>query len=249
MPRGGSEPIIKGIDFALEPGEALGIVGPSAAGKSTLCRLLMGVWRPTRGHIRLDGADLANWAPDELGQYVGYLPQDVELFAATVGDNIARLAPEPDPAKIIEAAQLAGVHQMVLQLRDGYDMEIGAEGHLLSGGQRQRIGLARALYGRPRLIVLDEPGANLDSEGEQALLTAIDAAKRWGATVVLVTHQPGALRSMDKMMLLVEGQIRFFGPRDQFLGALKPVAPGAQPAPVAPIRPGVRAPINLRDRR
>jgi PrtD family type I secretion system ABC transporter len=246
LPPKASEPIIKGIDFVLEPGEALGIIGPSAAGKSTLCRLLMGVWQPTRGHVRLDGADLANWSPDELGQYVGYLPQDVELFAGTVRDNIARLAVEPDPAKVIAAAELAGVHEMILGLRNGYDMEIGAEGHLLSGGQRQRIGLARALYGRPRLIVLDEPGANLDSEGERALLIAIEAAKGWGATIVLVAHQPGTLRSMDKLMLLVAGQVRFFGPRDEFMGALRAVAPdGSAP----PAQRGAVPPINLRDRR
>ena len=237
-----SEPVLKGLDFALEPGEALGIIGPSASGKSTLCRLLVGVWQPTRGHIRLDGADLANWAPDQLGQHVGYLPQDVELFAGTIKDNIARLAPNPDPAKVIEAAQLAGVHEMILGLAQGYDTEIGTEGHRLSGGQRQRIGLARTLYDRPQLIVLDEPNANLDNVGERALMEAIQSAKHWGATIVLVAHQPGILRPMDKLLLLVEGQIRYFGPRDKFLGSLHAVqsngpAPAVrQPAQAADLR-------------
>jgi len=229
-----SEPVLKGLDFVLEPGEALGIIGPSASGKSTLCRLLVGVWRPSRGHIRLDGADLANWASDQLGSHVGYLPQDVELFAGTIKDNIARLAPDPDPARVVQAAQLAGVHEMILGFSNGYDTEIGDEGHRLSGGQRQRIGLARALFGRPRLIVLDEPNANLDSIGERALLEAIQAAKNWGATIVLVAHQPGILRPMDKLLLLVEGQIRYFGPREKFLGSLHAVQSGPAAAPPAP---------------
>jgi PrtD family type I secretion system ABC transporter len=240
IPPKASEPVLKGLEFALEPGEALGIIGPSASGKSTLCRLLTGVWHPTRGHVRLDGADLANWAPDQLGQHLGYLPQDVELFAGSIKDNIARLAPDPDPTKVVEAAKLAGVHEMILSLGNGYDTEIGSEGHLLSGGQRQRIGLARTLYNRPRLIILDEPNANLDSMGERALMDAIGAAKSWGATIVMVAHQPGILRPMDKLLLLVEGQIRYFGPRDQFLGSLHAVQnndgaaqPLRRPAPAA----------------
>lgn len=229
VPPKASEPVIKGLSFALEPGETLGIVGPSASGKSTLCRLLVGVWQPSRGHVRLDGADLSNWAPEQLGAHIGYLPQDVELFTGTIKDNIARLSPAASPVKIVEAARLAGIHEMILGFSNGYDTDIGAEGRRLSGGQRQRIGLARALYGRPKLIVLDEPNANLDAAGEQALVSAIAAAKGWGATIILVAHQPGIVRPMDKLLALVEGQIRYFGPREQFMGALHTVRP-AEPA-------------------
>lgn len=235
LPPMAKEPVIKGIEFALEPGTTLGIIGPSAAGKSTLCRLLVGVWQPTRGHVRLDGADLANYNADDLGTAIGYLPQDVELFAGTVKDNIARLRPDPDSRQIVEASVLAGVHEMILALPQGYDTDIGPGGSFLSGGQRQRLGLARALYGRPRLIVLDEPNANLDSEGEAALMRAILAAKHWGATVIIVAHQPGILRPADKLLLLVQGQVRFFGPRDQLMGRLNTVsAGGVRPADVAP---------------
>jgi len=237
LPPRAPEPVIKCIDFALEPGEALGVIGPSAAGKSTLCRLLVGVWEPTRGHVRLDGADLRDWEPRDLGQHIGYLPQDVELFAGTIKDNIARLAVDPDPEAVVAAAKLAGVHEMILGLAQGYDTEIGLDGGLLSGGQRQRIGLARALYGRPRLLVLDEPNANLDSEGEQALQEALTEAKKWGATLVVVAHQPGILRPVDKVLLLMGGQIRYFGPRDQLMGQLRSV----QPRPDEHTRPALAA--------
>ena len=211
VPRGRDKPVLNGVSFALEPGEALGIIGPSAAGKSTLCKILVGSWQPTRGHARLDGADLFAWPPEQLGPYVGYLPQDVELFGGTVRDNIARLAAEPDPEAVIDAAMTAGVHEIILRLPNGYETEIGEGGSFLSGGQRQRIGLARALYRRPKLIVLDEPNASLDTEGEESLMTAMARAKAWGATVVIVAHQPRILRPVDKLLLLRDGRSEMFG--------------------------------------
>ncbi|MFQ5940019.1 MAG: type I secretion system permease/ATPase, partial [Alphaproteobacteria bacterium] len=221
-PPGAERHILKGISFQLAAGEALGVVGPSAAGKSTLCKILTGSWRPTRGHARLDGADIHTWRPDELGPYLGYLPQDVELFSGTVTENIARLSPDPDPAAVVEAARRAGVHEMILSLPRGYETEVGEGGSFLSGGQRQRVGLARALYGRPKLIVLDEPNASLDPVGEEALVEAILSAKDGGSTVVLVAHQPGILRSVDKLMLIRDGRLEAFGPRDEILGTLRP---------------------------
>ena len=223
--------MLNGVTFALEAGEALGIIGPSAAGKSTLCKILVGTWQPTRGHARLDGADLFAWPPEQLGPYIGYLPQDVELFGGTVRDNIARLAPNPDPAAVAEAAMTAGVHEIILRLPKGYETEIGEGGSFLSGGQRQRIGLARALYGRPRLLVLDEPNASLDSEGEEGLVTALQSAKEWGATVVIVAHQPRILRPADKILLLRDGRVELFGPRDEVYARLRPTRVAAVERP------------------
>lgn len=222
VPRGRDKPVLSGVSFALEPGEALGIIGPSAAGKSTLCKILVGSWQPTRGHARLDGADLFAWPPEQLGPYVGYLPQDVELFGGTVRDNIARLSATPDPEAVIDAAMTAGVHEIILRLPSGYETEIGDGGSFLSGGQRQRIGLARALYRRPKLIVLDEPNASLDTEGEDSLMTAMARAKAWGASVVIVAHQPRILRPVDKLLLLRDGRSELFGPRDEVLAKLMP---------------------------
>jgi PrtD family type I secretion system ABC transporter len=224
--RGRDQPILAGITFALEPGEALGVIGPSAAGKSTLCKLLVGTWQPARGHVRLDGADIFRWPSEQLGPYIGYLPQDVELFGGTIMENIARLRRDADPKAVVAAARAAGVHEIILRLPQGYETDIGDGGCMLSGGQRQRIGLARALYGEPRLIVLDEPNASLDSEGENALIAAIHNAKQWGATVVLVAHAPKILSPVDKLLLLHDGQMRLFGPRDEVLAKL-----GAVPAP------------------
>ncbi len=180
--------ILKEITFSLPAGEALGIIGPSAAGKSTLARLMVGVWRPLQGTIRLDGADMASWPSERLGPYVGYLPQDIELFAGSIADNIARLD-EPDSEKVIKAARLAGLHDMILKMPKGYDTYIGDNSEVLSGGQRQRIGLARALYGDPKLVVLDEPNASLDNDGELALMQAMAHLKALGATVVIITHK------------------------------------------------------------
>jgi PrtD family type I secretion system ABC transporter len=208
--------IIKDVSFALSAGESLGIIGPSAAGKSTLARLLVGVWKPLQGSIRLDGAEMDSWPSDRLGPYIGYLPQDIELFAGSIADNIARLD-EPDSDKVISAARLAGLHEIILNMPKGYDTYIGDNGAVLSGGQRQRIGLARALYGDPKLIVLDEPNASLDNEGELALLRAIASLKQMGATVVIITHKVSLLSSVDKLLILQDGALAAFGPREGIL--------------------------------
>ncbi len=221
VPPGGSRAILKGISFSLAPGQALGIVGPSAAGKSTLAKALVGVWRPTRGIVRLDGADVAGWDPDDLGQYVGYLPQEVSLFEGTVWENIARMR-RADPDEIVKAAQMAGIHDMILRLPDGYDTRVGDGGSRLSGGQRQRIGLARALFGNPRLLVLDEPNSNLDADGEMALAKALSAAKAGGATIVVIAHRPSAVAIVDNLMVLKDGAVEMFGPREEVLARISP---------------------------
>ncbi len=239
-PRAAERPVLNGVTFAVEPGDAVGIIGPSAAGKSTLCKILVGSWRPTHGHARLDGADLFTWPAEQLGPHIGYLPQDVELFGGSVRDNIARLAERPEPEAVIDAAMTAGVHDIILRLPKGYETEIGEGGSFLSGGQRQRLGLARALYRRPKLIVLDEPNASLDAEGEESLLAAMARAKGWGATVVIVAHHPRILRAVDKLLLLRDGRCELFGARDAVLARLRPApVPAAGRADAAPPRLGV----------
>jgi len=216
-------PILRGVSFSLEAGEALGVIGPSASGKSTLARLIVGVWKPASGTVRLDGADVSAWPRERLGPYLGYLPQDVELFTGTVAQNIARLG-EPDAAAVIRAAQRAHVHELILRLPQGYDTEMGEAGAALSPGQRQRVALARALYGgpsgSPRLVVLDEPNASLDHEGDEALLRALADLKAQRATVVIVAHRPSMLRGVDKLLVMNEGTVQLFGPRAEVLARL-----------------------------
>jgi len=215
--------LIKNISFSISAGQSLGVMGASASGKTTLARLLLGLWRPQAGVVRLDGADISRWDRDALGEHVGYLPQDVELFAGTVGQNIARFREASGAAaseKIVRAAQLAHAHEMILQLPDGYDTQIGDGGAVLSGGQRQRIALARALFGSPRLVVLDEPDANLDLAGQAALLSALANLKSCGVTVVVVSHNPALSSALDKLLVLKNGALDLFGPSAAVLARL-----------------------------
>jgi PrtD family type I secretion system ABC transporter len=209
-------PVLRGVSFSLPSGESLGMIGPTAAGKSTLARLLIGVWKPLSGAVRLDGVDVSTWERGQLGPYIGYVPQAVELFGGTVAENIARLA-TPDSAAVVRAAQRAHAHDMVLRLPKGYDTETGEGGEALSPGQRQRIALARALYGEPRLVVLDEPNANLDVEGDDALMQAMHALKLAGVTVVVIAHRPSLLGGVDKLLVLKDGTAAQFGPRAEVM--------------------------------
>ncbi len=224
----GKPTVIRNLSVSIEPGESLAIIGPSASGKTTLVRLLLGLWRPQSGAVRLDGADIARWDRDALGQHIGYLPQDVELFAGTVGENIARLADLSSGAlseRIVRAAQLAHAHELILQLPEGYETQIGDGGAALSGGQRQRIALARALFGDPRIVVLDEPDANLDAAGEAALLSAIADLKARGATVIVVSHNPALMSAVDRILVLRNGALDMTGPAAAVLARMKSVTP------------------------
>jgi ATP-binding cassette subfamily C protein len=216
-PPGQQRMTVQDASFTLEAGQGLGIIGPSASGKSSLARGIVGVWMPARGKIRLDGAALEQWSSQSLGPHVGYLPQDVELFDGTVAENIARFMPEPESAAIIAAARAAGVHDLVLRLPEGYDTRIGENGATLSAGQRQRIALARALFGDPFLIVLDEPNSNLDAEGDEALTQAILGARQRGAVVIVIAHRPSALLGVDLILALAQGRVQAFGPKDEVL--------------------------------
>jgi ATP-binding cassette subfamily C exporter for protease/lipase len=224
--------ILKGISFSVAPAEIVAIIGPSASGKSSLARLLVGVWPAAAGKVRLDGADIHAWNKLELGRHVGYLPQDVELFEGSVADNIARFN-TPDPEATVRAAQRAGVHEMILRLPRGYESEIGIGGSHLSGGQRQRIGLARALYGDPALVVLDEPNANLDETGELALIKAMQDLSAAGSTVLIIAHRSGIVAVADKLLVLREGMQQAFGPRADVIAALSRAAQAAARAPLS----------------
>ncbi|MBD3765494.1 MAG: type I secretion system permease/ATPase [Rhodobacterales bacterium] len=217
IPPGQSTASLRMVSFRLEPGQAMGVIGPSGSGKSTLARALTGVWPAAAGRIRLDGATLDQYDPEVLGRLIGYLPQQVTLFDGTIADNIARLDPAPDAEAVVHAARRAGAHEMILKLPQGYDTRVSALGGMLSGGQIQRVGLARALYGDPVLLILDEPNSNLDNEGSVALNGAIRAAKEAGHAVLIMAHRPAAIQECDLLLMLAEGTRRAFGPRDQIL--------------------------------
>jgi ATP-binding cassette subfamily C exporter for protease/lipase len=229
-PPGQQRPAVNGVTIALAKGEVLAVIGPSASGKSSGAGAIVGLWPAGHGSVRLDEAEISQWSREDLGPHLGYLPQDIELFDGTIAENIARFA-EVDSLKVIEAATLAGIHEMILHFPKGYDTLLGVGGLGLSGGQKQRIGLARALYGRPALVVLDEPNSNLDEAGEAALVQAVTQIKAAGSTVVLVTHRPSILGVVDKLLFLREGVQQLFGPRDQVLRSLVP--PPASAAKVA----------------
>jgi PrtD family type I secretion system ABC transporter len=223
MVPGAEKPILRGVGFSLPAGTTLAIVGPSGAGKSTLARMIVGVFRPSAGTVRLDGADVFAASRDQIGPHLGYLPQDVELFGGSVRDNISRLR-ESKPEDVVAAAQLAGVHELILRLPQGYETEIGEAGARLSAGQRQRVALARALYGGPRLVVLDEPNSNLDTDGEAALVQVMAALKAKGVTVVLITHRPNLIGNVDKVLVLRDGAVQKFGEREEVLSEIVPRA-------------------------
>ncbi|SCB49437.1 ATP-binding cassette, subfamily C [Rhizobium miluonense] len=227
---GSKNSIVRNISIELQAGDSVGVIGPSASGKSTLARGLVGLWPPIAGAVRLDGAALSQWDPHALGKHIGYLPQDVALFGGSIAENIARFDPDATSDKIIAAAKTAGVYDMILQFPKGFETKIGEQGSALSGGQRQRIALARALYGEPFLIILDEPNSNLDADGELALSRAILSVKARGGIVVVVAHRPSALAAVDKVLVLTNGKMQAFGPKDEVLRrTTQPGPPGAQP--------------------
>ena len=223
--------IISQVSFSLPAGSAMGVIGPSGAGKSTLVRALVGIWPPTHGTVRLDGAEMHHWDADLLGLHLGYLPQNVELLSGTIAENIARFG-EVDDAAVLEAAKLAGVHDVIQRLPQGYNTQVGEGGNALSGGQRQRVGLARALYGNPALIVLDEPNSNLDAIGETALAEALRAMKERGTTCILITHKANILKMVDFVLVLKDGTMSAFGPRDTVLAPAG--IPSIPPPPANP---------------
>ncbi|MCC2098338.1 MAG: type I secretion system permease/ATPase [Hyphomicrobiales bacterium] len=240
VPPGHSKVVVQDVGFELKAGAGMGVIGPSGSGKSCLARLLVGVWQPVRGKVRLDGASLDQWSPETIGPHIGYLPQDVELFAGTIADNIARFDPEATPDGIIAAAKAAGVHEMIIAMPGGYETELGEAGVALSAGQRQRVGLARALYGDPFLVVLDEPNSNLDADGEKALTQAILGIRKRNGIAVVVAHRPSALAGVDMLLAMNQGRLVAFGPRDEVAAKVfrAPAAAAASPLKVVPATAG-----------
>jgi ATP-binding cassette subfamily C exporter for protease/lipase len=238
---GRSRPILRDVNLELPAGQVLVILGPSGSGKSTLARVMLGIWGDVQGEVLMDGRPVADWDRVELGPYIGYLPQDIELFDGTMAENIARFS-KVDPEQVIAAARATGLHEMILRMPKGYDTPIGEAGGALSGGQRQRVALARALYGAPKLVVLDEPNANLDDVGEAALARAVQQMRGNGTTVVLVTHRPGAVALADRLLLLTDGVVQAEGPRDAVLAAIRAsaqaAAQAASPSSADPAGPG-----------
>ena len=231
---GTRKPLLKNISFQINPGEMLGLIGPSGSGKTSLVRIMLGNLVPMSGHARIDALDVAHWEPEDRGKHIGYLPQDVELFGGSIRENIARMG-EGEPESVVAAAQLAGVHEMISRMPQGYDTQIGEGGMTLSGGERQRVALARALYGEPRFVVLDEPNASLDSEGEQSLLGTLSVLKERRVTTVIIAHRPAVLQHVDKVMIIKDGAIQAFGPRDEVLSQLVPKQQGTEmPATITP---------------
>ncbi|MCP5370045.1 MAG: type I secretion system permease/ATPase [Rickettsiaceae bacterium] len=218
--------ILKGISFNIQPGEILAVIGPSGSGKSTLAKLIVGVWQATSGSIRLDGGDVYTWDRENFGEHVGYLPQGIELFSGTVKENIAKMSSEIDPEKVVQPAKMCGAHEMILSLQNGYDTDIGSGGGNLSGGQRQRIGLARAFYGNPKLVVLDEPNANLDEAGELALAQALKEARVRKISVIVISHRPAILSTVDKIMVVQEGSVTNIGTREEIQGKIQTINNG-----------------------
>ncbi|MDQ2095778.1 type I secretion system permease/ATPase [Rhodalgimonas zhirmunskyi] len=240
VPPGQSQASLRMVSFHLDPGKALGVIGPSGAGKSTVARVITGVWRPAGGKVRLDGATLDQYDPDVLGQHIGYLPQKVQLFDGTIAENIAKLSPEPDPEKVVAAAKKADAHDMILRLPNGYDTQVSAAGGQLSGGQIQRMGLARAMYGDPVILVLDEPNSNLDNEGSIALNKAIRTFKEEGKSVIIMAHRPAAIQECDVLLVLENGARTAFGPRDEVLKERVQNAQQIQQAQEAKLTQGIR---------
>jgi ATP-binding cassette subfamily C protein len=237
VPPGEQKFVLQDVNFSLDAGSGLGIIGPTASGKSSLVRMLVGIWQPARGKVRIDGAALDQWAAEALGEHIGYLPQDVELFAGSVAENIARFESNADPELIIAAANAAGVHDLIINLPSGYDTQVGENGSALSSGQAQRIALARALYRDPFLVVLDEPNANLDSEGDEALTQAILGVRARNGIVIVVAHRPSAITGVDLILVLNKGRQHHFGPKEEVLSKALPqraAPPPARPLQVVP---------------
>ena len=233
VPPGSQIPTVRGVSFDIEAGDTVGIIGPSAAGKSTIARLMVGVWPAVSGKVRMDGADIATIPREKIGPFIGYLPQDIELFDGTIAENISRFG-DMDPVKVVDAARRAGVHEMILRFPAGYDTPVGEAGGQLSGGQKQRMGLARALYGDPALLIFDEPNSNLDDEGEATLINAVRQLKAAGKTVVIIAHKPSVLVNVDKIMVVRDGQVTLFGPRAEVMARVtRPVMAHSAPTAIA----------------